>query len=148
MVGGSQNHDWLVRVAELSDIEAMQRVRVSVQENTLKDYSVLTPSMYKLNMVECGCGWVCEKRGRVVGFSIVNLKELNVWALFVEPGEEGLGIGRALHDTMISWLRDKGATRLSLDTESGTRAAHFYEVAGWQLVRTDERGESFYEMEL
>jgi len=148
MVDGRQNHSWVIRVAGLSDIEAMQRVRVSVHENTLQDYSVLTPSIYKLNMVDYGCGWVCEKRGRIVGFSIANLKKQHVWALFVEPGEEGLGIGRALHDTMITWLRENGATRISLDTESGTRAERFYELAGWQLLRTDEQGESFYEMEL
>lgn len=143
-----QGQNWNIRIAELTDIDEMQRVRMSVRENTLQDYSILTPELYKLNMVDLGCGWVCEQGRRIIGFAIVNLKELNLWALFVEPGAEGRGIGRALHDTTIAWLRDKRVTHVKMDTQAGTRAAQFYEAAGWRLLRTDEKNESFYELEL
>ena len=46
----------------------------------------------------------------------------NVWALFVDPRHEGRGYGRRLHDTMVTWLWERGHQRLCLTTEPGTRA--------------------------
>lgn len=40
---------------------------------------------------------------QIVGFSIADLKENNIWALFVHPDFENLGIGRKLHDIMLDW---------------------------------------------
>ncbi len=50
-------------------------------------------------LVNRGRGWVCESNGEIVGFAIADLDEDNIWALFVKPDFEGLGIGRKLHDT-------------------------------------------------
>ena len=122
----------------------MQRVRSSVRENTLSDYSVLTPELYREHLNRLGRGWVFEVEGEIVGFAVANLESASIWALFVTPGFEGRGIGRALHDTMLDWMRDRGLRRVTLDTESGTRAARFYEAAGWALQRTDADGEAFY----
>jgi DMSO/TMAO reductase YedYZ molybdopterin-dependent catalytic subunit len=137
-----------IRVAELSDIPEMHRVRSSVRENTLPDYSVLTPEKYRAHLQDVGRGWVYEHDGRVVGCAIVNRVEASIWALFVEPRFEGRGFGRALHDTMLGWLRSQGAERVTLGTEPGTRAARFYEAAGWQFRELDADGEAIYELEL
>ena len=40
-----------------------------------------------------GKGWVCEIENRIVGFAIVDVVAHNVWALFVQPGFDGIGIG-------------------------------------------------------
>jgi len=48
-----------------------------------------------------GKGWVCKVDGEVVGFAIVDLKEHNIWALFLRPEFEGMGIGKELHRLMI-----------------------------------------------
>jgi len=32
-----------------------------------------------------GKGWVCEIDNKIVGFAIADLKENNIWALFLDP---------------------------------------------------------------
>ena len=52
---------------------------------------------------ERGKGWVCEIENNIVGFAIVDLKENNIWALFVQPEFENMGIGKKLHTAMLNW---------------------------------------------
>lgn len=135
-----------VREATVSDIPEMHRVRSSVRENTLSDYSVLTPEMYREHLEHLGRGWVYEHEGRVVACAIVNREEASIWALFVDPSFEGRGLGRALHDTMLGWLRSEGVRQVTLGTDPGTRAARFYEAAGWHFKELDADGEAVYEL--
>ena len=137
-----------IRVASANDIAEMRRVRESVRENTLPDYSVLSTDRYREHLEDLGRGWVYEREGRVVGIAVANLRDASIWALFVEPEWEGQGIGRALHDVMLAWLGANGATLASLGTDPGTRAARFYEAAGWTSRGLDASGEAIYEMSL
>jgi len=137
-----------VREASNSDIAGIQRVRQSVRENTLPDYSVIGPELILQHIQELGRGWVYEHERRIVAFAIANLQEASIWALFVEPEWESRGFGRALHNTMLEWLRSQGAARVTLGTDPGTRAARFYEAAGWEFSRIDDSGEAIYEKQL
>jgi len=69
----------------------------------------------------------------------------NIWALFVDPGLEGRGAGRALHDAMIDWIFGEGLERVWLGTEPGTRAERFYRSAGWRYIG-NESGDARYEL--
>ena len=137
-----------LRQATVADIPEMQRVRSSVRENTLRDYSVLTPELYREHLEQRGRGWVYEHRGRIVGLAIANRDSSSIWALFVEHGFERQGIGRALHDEMIRWLGSEGLRQVTLGTSPGTRAAGFYEAAGWKLRDLDTTGQAIYELRL
>ena len=137
-----------IREATASDISEIQRVRASVRENTLPDYSVITPEMIREHLEHLGRGWVYEQDGRIVGLAIAILADASIWALFVEPEVEGQGIGRALHDTMIAWIQSRGVGTVTLGTDPGTRAARFYEAAGWQYRELDSDGEAVYELTL
>ena len=137
-----------IRTAIAADISEIHRVRASVRENTLPDYSVITHERIREHLETLGRGWVYEAEGRVVGIAIVNRAEASVWALFVEPEFEGQGIGRALHDTMLAWLSSHGVRVVTLGTAPGTRAARFYEAAGWRLREFDPSGEAIYELPL
>ena len=86
-----------------------------------------------------------ESDSEVVAFAIANATNGNIWALFVHPDHEGRGHGRALHDTMVDWLRAQGLKRVWLTTEPDTRAQSFYEAAGCQLVGSTDHGELRYE---
>lgn len=141
-------HGKHVRRATASDIGEMQRVRMSVRENTLADYSVLTPDKYRAHLEKLGRGWVYEEEGRVVGLAIANRVEATIWALFVEPGFEGRGIGRALHDTMLAWLAEEGVQEVTLGTDPETRAAAFYVAAGWSFEGVDDGGEAVFKRSL
>jgi len=135
-----------IREATTSDISEMHRVRASVRENTLPDYSVITPEMIREHLENLGRGWVYEHEGRIVGLAIVNLVDASIWALFVEPQFEGRGIGRKLHDTMVAWIKSQGVRAVTLGTDPGTRAARFYEAAGWQFQELDADGEAVYKL--
>ena len=95
---------------------------------------------------ETGRGWVVEVDGQVVGFAIGNAQTGNIWALFVRPGFDRRGFGRLLHDAMVEWLWSRGLDRLWLSTDPDTRAAGFYESAGWKQVGLADNGELKFEM--
>ncbi len=95
-----------------------------------------------------GRGWVAEVGGCVVGFAVADLRQSNVWALFVAPEYEKRGLGRALHDAMMGWfLAQAGVSRVWLTTDPGTRAETFYRRAGWRACGLDTAGELRFEME-
>lgn len=123
----------------------MHRVRLSVQENRLIS-TTLTERDYLVEIEATGRGWVLELEGNIVAFAVGNAANGSIWALFVEPGYEGRGYGRELHDIMIAWLWEQGHDRLWLSTDAGTRAERFYLAAGWQRAGLTERGEIRFEL--
>ena len=135
----------LLRRAQRSDIDAMQRIRASVTENRLTSRT-LSEADYLQAIEGDGRGWVVEVGGQVLGFAVANPMTGNVWALFVDPRHERQGNGRRLHDAMVDWLWAQGTRRLWLTTEPGTRAQRFYESAGWRLTDRADNGELRYEL--
>jgi GNAT superfamily N-acetyltransferase len=133
-----------VRNARAADVPAMHRLRLSVRENRLLDPQRITEACY-LPYISSGTAWVAETDSRIVGFAAVDGPERRVWALFIDPQSEGLGIGRALHGQMLGWAREAGIVRLFLSTEDGSRAVRFYERAGWQRCGTSWDGEVLFE---
>ena len=98
--------------------------------------------------VDAGSGWVAENGESLVGFAIIDQAAATVWALFVDPGFEGIGVGTALHNHMIGWARGRQITKLSLTTGPDTRADHFYRAHGWQEVGRVDGGEVHFERPL
>lgn len=134
------------REANKADIEQMHSVRVAVKENPLPDPGLIAPKDYEEFMFQRGKGWICEDDEKIVGFAIVDLMENNVWALFIQPGYEGRGIGKKLHDEMIDWYFSKTGDTIWLGTAPNTRAEKFYEKAGWKKTGTRPNGEIKFEM--
>lgn len=122
------------REATLSDIPALHTIRTSVRENVLSNPALITPHDYEIHLITKGKGWVCEIDGTLVGFSIVSLEDHNVWALFLFPACEGLGIGKRLHDLMIDWYFTQTTAPIWLSTEPNSRAEAFYRRNGWVEV--------------
>ncbi|WP_223608089.1 GNAT family N-acetyltransferase [Chryseobacterium sp. OSA05B] len=121
-----------IREARPEDIPQIQIVRNSVKENMLSDPALVTDAHCKEFLFERGKGWVCEIESKIVGFSIVDLKEYNIWALFLDPDFENLGIGRQLHDIMLDWYFEQTQKSVWLGTAPGTRAETFYRKSGWK----------------
>jgi GNAT superfamily N-acetyltransferase len=120
------------RQAVTTDIPEMQRIRRSVKENILSDPARVTDTDCGEFINERGKGWVCEKNGRLLGFAVADLRENNIWALFVDPDWEGQGIGRKLHALMLDWYFTQTGEDVWLGTSPGTRAETFYRRAGWR----------------
>lgn len=135
-----------VREAKVSDIQQIQVVRHSVKENILSDRSLVTDKDCEEFLTKRGKGWVCEIDKTIVGFSIVDLQENNIWALFVHPDYESNGIGKRLHKEMLDWYFDQTKEKIWLGTEPDTKAAKFYRKHGWKEVGIHGRGELKFQM--
>jgi len=138
----------IFREAEINDIVQMQIVRHSVKENTLSDPALVSDKDVEEFITIRGKGWVCEIENRVVGFSIADLKDNNIWALFIHPDFENKGIGKRLHDEMLNWYFSQGKEKVWLGTSPNTRAEKFYRKAGWKAVGKHGKGEIKFEMTL
>ncbi|TDN97667.1 GNAT family N-acetyltransferase [Sunxiuqinia elliptica] len=136
----------IFRDAKAADIEQIQIVRNSVTENTLSNPDLITDADCLEFISQRGKGWVCEIENQLVGFSIVDLKEQNVWALFLKPQFEQRGIGRKLQKLMLDWYFKQTTANLWLGTAPNTRAEKFYRQSGWTVIGTHGKGEIKFEM--
>lgn len=138
----------MIRKGEAADMRAITRVRTSVTENHLSVAQMaaigITPEGITADMEagHLGC-WVSEADGEIVGFSMADRRDGNVFALFVLPGHEGKGHGSALLEACEAWLKAKGLAEARLDTGAGTKAHAFYLRRGWRL--TGEKAGHFAE---
>ena len=121
----------IFREAIIADIPQIQIVRNAVKENMLSDPALVPDKDCEEYMTVRGKGWVCETEGAIVGFAIADLKENNIWALFVLPEYEGKRIGKKLHDMMLDWYFTQTTKTLWLGTAFNTRAEKFYRMQGW-----------------
>lgn len=135
-----------IREAQLNDIKQIQIVRNSVKENTLSDPNLVSDKDVAEYISERGKGWVCEIGNQIVGFAIADLKDHNIWALFIDPEFEKKGIGQQLHNTMLDWYFRQTKETVWLGTAFDTRAEKFYQKAGWTAVGTHGTKEIKFEM--
>ena len=89
------------------------------------DAILLPPEQLALGQVQ-----VAEDDGNILGFSAVIMSEkaAELDGLFVEPGQWGKGIGRALVEEAAHLARRKG---LTLSVTAGPSARNFYEKCGF-----------------
>jgi GNAT superfamily N-acetyltransferase len=126
------SNNLLLRRATRADIPAMSRIRLAVTENVLRDPTRITVAMYEDFLERSGRGWVAELDGEIVGFSYADHVNASIWALFIQPGREGRGLGKALLDQATDWLFKRGHERVRLTTGADTRADRFYAARGWR----------------
>lgn len=136
----------IFRTADLSDIKQMQVVRHLVKENTLSNPDLVPDKDVAYYISEKGKGWICEINGQLVGFSIIDLLENSVWALFVDPDFAEKGIGKHLHKLMLDWYFQQTKDKVVLGTAPNTRAERFYTLQGWTQVGSYPNGELKFEL--
>ncbi len=136
----------IIREAKTTDIKQIQVVRNAVKENILSNPNLVTDQDCEEFITTKGKGWVCEIDQKVIGFAIADLKGNNIWALFLDPKFEKMGIARQLHKTMLDWYFTQTKEKVWLGTEFNTRAENFYRKAGWKEVGTNGAKEIKFEM--
>jgi GNAT superfamily N-acetyltransferase len=134
------------REATIQDIPQMHTIRIAVKENILPDSTIISAEDYVNFLTVRGKGWVCEIENEIVGFAIIDLKEKNIWALFVHPAHERKGVGKRLKQIMLDWYFENNDEPIWLGTSPGTRAENFYRRAGWKDVGKRANGEIKFEM--
>lgn len=122
----------IFREAIIKDIPQIQFVRNSVKENMLSDPALVPDKDCEEYMTVRGKAWVCEIEEKIVGFCYIDLKENNIWALFIQPEYAEKGIGKNLHNIMLNWYFNLNKEKLWLGTAPNTRAETFYRKQGWK----------------
>lgn len=136
----------IFREAQIADIPQIQIVRHAVKENILSNPALVTDDDCKEFITVRGKGWVCEIENTIAGFAIADLKENNIWALFIHPNYEAKGIGKQLHSMMMDWYFSQTQHTVWLGTAPNTRAATFYKMNGWKETGVVNKGEIKFEM--
>lgn len=134
------------REATIEDIAQIQVVRHLVKENTLSDPSLVPDSDVEDYITRRGKGWVCEVNNKIVGFAIADLQDNNIWALFLDPEYENMGIGKHLHNIMLDWYFNQTQNTVWLSTGIATRAETFYRMQGWEETGLYGTKETKFEM--
>ncbi len=134
------------REAKISDIKHIQSVRRSVKENILSNPDLVTDDDGKDFITSRGKGWVGEIDDLIVRFAVADLKDDNIWALFLKPEFEGKGIGWHLHQIMLDWYFSTGKNNVWLGTTPNTRAESFYRKMGWKETGLNGDDEIKFEM--
>ena len=136
-----------VRVATESDVEALFDIRTSVHENRQSREELaaigVTPASVGQMLRTTSRAWLAEVDGQPVAFSMADAQRGTVFAMFVRPGYEGLGLGRALMQEAEGWLYAQGhdAIWLLTGSEQGLRANGFYHHLGWGVGGVEPDGQ-------
>ncbi len=136
----------IIREAMVSDIAGIQIVRNAVKENTLSNPALVSDADCETFIMQRGKGWVCEMLNDITAFAIADLQDNNIWALFVLPECEHMGIGKQLMDTMLGWYFSQTRQPVWLGTSPRTRAEVFYKKYGWTLNGMHGSNEVKFEM--
>lgn len=136
----------MIREALIDDIPAIQVIRHAVKENVLSDPALVTDEDCIDYLTQRGKGWVYMIGDTIAGFAIADLEDHNIWALFIHPDQEGKGIGKELHNTMLDWYFTQTEHTVWLSTDARTRAENFYRKAGWTETGKYGKTEIKFEM--
>lgn len=136
-----------IRRAVPRDVSRIIEIRQSVRENRLSDTGLVTAKDCA-DFIERSEIWVWEEDDAVQGFAAGDVRDGWIWALFVAPSHEGLGIGQALMPLACETLRKSGYTIATLSTAEGTRAERFYQANGWTLTAKNHRRELLFHKRL
>jgi ribosomal protein S18 acetylase RimI-like enzyme len=130
----------VIRRATVSDIDQLIRIRGAVSENRLRDPASVTRADYEWFIAGVRV-WLAEINGQVAGFSAGDPRDGTIWALFVDPAQEGAGFGALLLAKACEDLQADGHGTLRLYTDPGTKAARLYRKLGWQEAGLTPDGE-------
>ncbi len=139
-----------IRVATQDDVDTLFVIRTSVVQNHLSREQMadlgITPQGLADSIHEADCVWIAQVDGQPVAFSMVDLAEGEVFAMFVLPTHENLGLGRqlmAVAEAALFELHDR--LFLITDGRDEIRANGFYQRLGWSVVANLDGDDVRYE---
>lgn len=133
-----------------ADLPAVTVIRTSVIENHLSVVEMaergITPEGTIVQMATTLRGWLGLVDGVPAAFSMAKSDQGMVFAMFVLPSHEGMGLGRQLLTAAEDWLFETGWPEiwLTTDVDPTIRAHGFYQRLGWVTDGVAELGEVTY----
>lgn len=139
-----------IRAATQDDVDTLFTIRTSVVQNHLSVAQMaglgITPQGLADSVRAAPCAWIAEVNGQPAAFSMVDLATGEVFALFVLPTHENLGLGRQLMAVAEAALFEDHATLfLITDGRDHVRANGFYRRLGWTVTEQVEGDDVRYE---
>lgn len=124
-------------------LKDLYEIRFSVHENPLRSHQIqYLQREQALEDIRQGGGWICKKENEYAGYAFgIFIPEPLVGGLFVKPEYHHKGIGSQLLSLVTQWFFEQGTTEISLTTDAGSKAEHFYRKRGWQPSGVDEFGQ-------
>ncbi len=123
-----------IRPAKPADVPTLFHIRTSVRENHLSREQLAGLGITEASIAEmisaAPCAWVAVSGDEVVGFSMIDSAEGSLFAAFILPSHEGMGIGAKLVDAAENELF-RHHSEIWLETAEYSRAAGFYRHLGW-----------------
>lgn len=140
----------LIRLATEHDVDRLFTLRTSVVQNHLSVEQMadlgITPQVLADSIRTAPCAWIAEVDGQPAAFAMVDLAEGEVFAMFVLPTHENLGLGRQLMAIAEAALFEQHDTLyLITDGRDEVRANGFYQRLGWTMVEQVEGDDVRYE---
>lgn len=123
-----------IRPANPADVPALFHIRTSVRENHLSRQQLAGLGITEASIAEmissAPCAWVAIVDDQVVAFSMIDIAEASLFAAFVLPSYEGMGLGAELvHAAEEELFRHH--REIWLETAAESRAAGFYRYLEW-----------------
>lgn len=135
-----------IREATERDIDSLYEIRARTRENAisrtyLESIGITAESWWAGIRAGTQQTWVCSDGATPVAFCGADATTGEVVVLAVLPEYEGRGVGKALLNHAVEWLRSRGWRRLWLatDPDPTVRSHGFYRSQGWRP--TGERQE-------
>ena len=127
----------IIREIEKQDVHDLFVVRTKTRENNMT-----LDELEKLGITEKSVtemlnnthrGWLCKVDGKVVGFSMGNKTNGEMWVIAILPEYEEKGIGAKIITEVENWLFSEGWNEiwLTTDVDESLRAYGFYKKQGW-----------------
>ena len=133
-----------VREITFDDIPAIFEVRIATWHNyqaveQMTRLGITHESVKDLMLTGTHRGWLCEVEDKVVGFTMGNKANGEMWVVAVLKEHEGKGIGRILMSHVEGWLWSEGWPKiwLTTDPDPSARAVGFYKHIGWSDWKMD-----------
>jgi putative acetyltransferase len=104
-------------------------------EEVMSVWLASPPPVALLDLLARGGGLVAEEQGRLLGYAVLDAAAGEVEAVFVEPAQQGRGIGALLLRALEDAARAAGHERLYLS--ASLNAVPFYARAGFVAVREE-----------
>jgi len=144
-----------IRDATPDDVETLFDIRCSVTENHMSREQLARANISNASLERMITGGdyitpVIEVDGRPVAFAMAQVSEGYLFALFVRPGYENIGLGRAALAAAEAGMRARGVGQAWLSTgrDESWRAHGFYRHFGWKHAGFMPDGQAKYEKEL
>lgn len=139
-----------IRIATTADIDSLFDIRTCVVQNHLSCEQLTALGITAATLAEAieqgPCAWIVEVDGVPAGFTMIDCDGGEVFALFVRPEFEGIGIGRMLMETAEkALLHDHRTIWLVTDGHEDIRANGFYQRLGWSLAGSIDDRDVRYE---